>query len=126
MSPYRVLAQEAESADLIVLSAMLVINKKTGNRDIYIVQKLNADTSNAVSCKQAAYTYTCRKNSNILAKYCIQIFDDISGYKVVRCAINGNLQDIRYLTEEYTQAACLASAMHDYCALNNRNIISVL
>lgn len=125
MSPYRVLAQNRDEEDPFVLAAMLSIDKKTGDRNIYIVEKISANSSDAVSYRQAAYTYTCRKNSNILARYCIRRAKDTSKYTVIRCSLAGNLQTTIF-QEEYTQAACLSSAMHDYCAMNKFDIISVL
>ena len=124
MSPYRVLTQN-KGEDPIVLSAMLSVDKKTGDRNIYIVEKISASSSDVVSSRQVAYTLTCRKNSNILARYCIKRSHDTSKYIVIRCSLAGDLQTAIF-QEEYTQAACLVSAMHDYCAMNRYNIISVL
>lgn len=126
MSPYRVTVVQNSTHQSYVLSAMLSINKKTGDRNIYIIRKERPELfgTASLSDRQLAYSQTCRSNSSILSNYRIHTTAN-DKYRIGRYNMAGAC--VSYIHDvEYTQSRCLASAMNDYCIRNGYTIISVL
>lgn len=125
MSPYRVSIAAADGGTA-VLAAMLSIDKKDGTRYIFIIHKLSPELlgNDKPSDKELAYAQTCKRNANIVAVYAIHKTED-NRYAVSRCTMLG-VGTSKLPNLEYTQSSCLSAAMHDYCSINNHNIISIL
>jgi len=122
MSPYRLLVTDAETREKeFIFSAMLSVDKKTGSRDIFIVQKLFmnfGDDVEGFSRAAIAHSQTTKKNSAIVGRYRIVKNDDGRRYTVSRIEqVNPRFSVENTISDkEYTQETCLVAAMNDYLA----------
>ena len=127
MSPYRVSVTDKQCSGTMILAAMLSINKKTGDRNIYIIRKedpMLLSKHGILTDRQIAHAQTTRRNSSILSTYRIFKRDD-KKYIVGRYDTYGN--PLSYIDDVYyIQSHCLEGAMQDYCNRNNYDILCTL
>ena len=127
MSPYRV-AVEDKDGKVKVFASMLSVNKNTGNREIYIVEKLVASLTDIVELtSNIAYRMTTKNNSQIVDSYIVNRTADLRNYELSR--ITGRIGDIfrsRTISEkERTLMSCMIRAMNNFLVEQDLTVIGV-
>lgn len=127
MSPYRV-AVEDKDGKVKVFASMLSVNKNTGNREIYIVEKLVASLTDIVEpTSNLAYRMTTKNNSQIVDSYIVNRTADLRNYELSR--ITGRIGDIfrsRTISEkERTLMSCMIKAMNNFLVEQDLTVIGV-
>lgn len=127
MSPYRV-AVEGKDGKVKVFASMLSVNKNTGNREIYIVEKLVASLTDIVEpTSNIAYRMTTKNNSQIVDSYIVNRTADLRNYELSR--ITGRIGDIfrsRTISEkERTLMSCMIRAMNNFLVEQDLTVIGV-
>lgn len=127
MSPYRV-AVEDKDGKVKVFASMLSVNKNTGNREIYIVEKLVASLTDIVEpTSNIAYRMTTKNNSQIVDSYIVNRTADLRNYELSR--ITGRIGDIfrsRTISEkERTLMSCMIRAMNNFLVEQDLTVIGV-
>lgn len=119
MSPYRVLAK-SDTGEVMILAAMLSIDKRTYNRNIYIIERpipklysLDMD-----ELRELSHNMTTAANSYILYKYTIFLVDGSNKYEIIDRG--GSRLGV---PPQYTQSDCLIAAMNEYA---NDNLITII
>ena len=120
MSPYRVLVEIGNNSDTKVLSSMLSIDKLTGEKMIYIVDKLINDVKDDeyISPKLIAHTQSGKRNSDIVCTYKL-VKEGYHTYSVMRAYFSSESHQAVWMNtsiKEFTQSDCLKSAMLHYCS----------
>ena len=127
MSPYRV-AVEDKDCKVKVFASMLSVNKNTGNREIYIVEKLVASLTEIVEpTSNIADRMTTKNNSQIVDSYIVNRTADLRNYELSR--ITGRIGDIfrsRTISEkERTLMSCMIRAMNNFLVEQDLTVIGV-
>lgn len=130
MSPFRVVAKD-DNGTYYILASMLSVNKKTGQRNVYIVEKIvlgGIIGEDGWDFESIAYRQCTRKNSAIVGRYRITLNDDLIRYTLSRVTRKSGLLDFVDPIKEdcRTQGNCLTVAMDDFIANNNLVISRLL
>ncbi len=131
MSPYRVVVMnQGDKSNLMILSAMLSINKYQDKR-IFIVQRMIPIGSDISHAREIAHSITTKGNSGILARYAIER-NQFSRYTLYRHHsyleyINHSYPEWDKIDDKlYLQSDCLKLAMEHYCQDQNYSILETL
>ena len=130
MSPYRVVVSKHDKRSNMVnefiFAAMLSVDRNTKERRIFIIDKPLPMLATHEDKRRIAHKMTSALNSTILAKYIIKFNSDINRYKVHKCFPHSSDSAYVLYNAEFTQSACLISAMNDYCDRNGYQIIQTI